>query len=291
MLLSSSKVSVIPHDLFYYPHYNVPISAVLDAYVEPCLKRYDTENDISFSETVTDSLHEEGAPAQDYKEDAPEPGLQNNHGVPSLEMGTENGEEETIDMNSHSTSFYEKEVPLLIGEIEIEIDSQKATGNEDSMILQHPEVIGDNLDDFATVGVRLEESSNGDEKKENMIKVEELQTSEVGHTALLDDELEEIANSQELTRTCDSDSNIYLRKRFPDTAGLETSGKKDQKMTEVDENLLIIGMKKDMETNETAAPPRQTPSVEQSELFYLIIFLWVLVYCLLVLPQLFSFKV
>lgn len=46
-----------------------------------------------------------------------------------------------------------------------------------------------------------------------------------------------------------------------------------------------------METNETAAPPRQTPSVEQSELFYLIIFLWVLVYCLLVLPQLFSFKV
>lgn len=141
VLLSSSKVSVIPHDLFYYPHYNVPISAVLDAYVEPCLKRYDTENDISFSETVTDSLHEEGAPAQDYKEDAPEPGLQNNHGVPSLEMGTENGEEETIDMNSHSTSFYEKEVPLLIGEIEIEIDSQKATGNEDSMILQHPEVL------------------------------------------------------------------------------------------------------------------------------------------------------
>lgn len=62
------------------------------------------------------------------------------------------------------------------------------------------QVIGDNLDDFATVGVRLEESSNGDEKKENMIKVEELQTSEVGHTALFDDELEEIANSQELTR-------------------------------------------------------------------------------------------
>lgn len=62
------------------------------------------------------------------------------------------------------------------------------------------QVIGDNLDDFAIVGVRLEESSNGDEKKENMIKVEELQTSEVGHTALLDDELEEIANSQELTR-------------------------------------------------------------------------------------------
>ncbi|KAM5273678.1 calmin [Ctenodactylus gundi] len=29
-----SKVSVIPHDLFYYPHYEVPLSAVLEAYVE-----------------------------------------------------------------------------------------------------------------------------------------------------------------------------------------------------------------------------------------------------------------
>lgn len=62
------------------------------------------------------------------------------------------------------------------------------------------QAIGDNLDDFATVGIRLEESSNGQEKKENMMEAEDLQISEVGHTALLDDKLEEIANSQELTR-------------------------------------------------------------------------------------------
>ncbi|XP_021259287.1 calmin isoform X3 [Numida meleagris] len=291
VLPSSSKVSIIPHDLFYYPHYNVPISAVLDAYVEPCLERYNTENDKSFSETVTDILCEEGVLAQDYKDDAPEPGLGNNPDVPSSEMGTENGEQETMDINCHSSSFYEKEVPLLIGEIEIEIDSQKATGNEDSMILQHPEqAIGDNLDDFATLGIRLEESSNGEEKKENVIEAEDLHTLEVGHTTLLHDELEEIATSQ-FNRTNDNDSNIYLRKRFPDTSDMEISDKKEQKMTEMGENLLNIGMKKDMETNETAAPPCQTPNVEQSELFYFIIFLWVLVYCLLVLPQLFSFKV
>lgn len=29
-----SKVSVIPHDLFYYPHYEVPLAAVLEAYAE-----------------------------------------------------------------------------------------------------------------------------------------------------------------------------------------------------------------------------------------------------------------
>lgn len=29
-----SKISVIPHDLFYYPHYEVPLSAVLEAFAE-----------------------------------------------------------------------------------------------------------------------------------------------------------------------------------------------------------------------------------------------------------------
>lgn len=62
------------------------------------------------------------------------------------------------------------------------------------------QAIGDDLDDFATAGIRLEDSSNGEEKKENMMEAEDLQISEVGHTTLLDDELEEIANSQELTR-------------------------------------------------------------------------------------------
>ncbi|NXJ14586.1 CLMN protein, partial [Odontophorus gujanensis] len=240
--------------------------------------------------SVTDILHEKGISTQDYNEDAPEPGLGNNLDAPSLEMGTENGEEETIGINSHSSSFYEKEVPLLIGEIEIEIDSQKATNNEDSMILQHPESRGDNLGDFATVGIRLEESSNGEEENENTMEAEDLQISKVGHTSLFHDELEEIADSQEFNRTNDNDSNVHLRKRFPDTSEMEIFGKKEQKTTEMSENLLMIGMKKDTETNETAAPPCQAPSVEQSEQFYFIIFLWVLVYCLLVLPQLFSFK-
>ncbi|NXI75095.1 CLMN protein, partial [Anseranas semipalmata] len=140
VLPSSSKVSVIPHDLFYYPHYNVPISAVLDAYVEPCLEGYDTENDNSCSETVTGVLHEEGIPAQNYKEDAPEPSLANKLGVPPSEIDTEKGEEDTMAISTHKNSSCEKEELLLIGEREIEKDGQKATNNEDSMILQHPEV-------------------------------------------------------------------------------------------------------------------------------------------------------
>ncbi|NXX63798.1 CLMN protein, partial [Scopus umbretta] len=141
VLPSSSKVSVIPHNLFYYPHYNVPISAVLDAYLEPCIEGYDTGNDKASSETVTDVLHEKGSPEQNYKEDAPEPDLGNKLGVPPSEMDTENGEEETTDINSHINSPNEKEVPLLaVEELEIENDGKKATKHQDSTTLQHPEV-------------------------------------------------------------------------------------------------------------------------------------------------------
>ncbi|NWI49687.1 CLMN protein, partial [Calyptomena viridis] len=136
VLSSSSKVSVIPHDLFYYPHYNVPISAVLNAYLEPCIEGYDTGNDKT-SETVTDVLHDNSLPEQNYKEDTPEPDLENKLDTPPSE--TENSEEETTNINSHVNSSDEKELPLLVEELEIE-DGNKATNHQESTIPQHPEV-------------------------------------------------------------------------------------------------------------------------------------------------------
>ncbi|KFQ76899.1 Calmin, partial [Phaethon lepturus] len=141
VLPSSSKVSVIPHDLFYYPHYNVPISAVLNAYLEPCIEGYDTGNDNAASETVTDVLHEKGLPEQNYTEDAAETELGNKLGVPPSEIDTENGEEEAADIKCHMNFSDEKEVPLLVGEeLEIEEDGTKANNHQDSTIPQHPEV-------------------------------------------------------------------------------------------------------------------------------------------------------
>ncbi|NXP09722.1 CLMN protein, partial [Thinocorus orbignyianus] len=140
MLPSSSKVSVIPHDLFYYPHYNVPISAVLDAYLEPRIEGYKAGNDKASFETITDVLHEKDIPEQNYKQDAPEPDLGNKlDSVPPSEMDTDNGKEAATDINSHMNSD-ENEVPLLVGEaLEIEKDG-KATNHQDYTIPQHPEV-------------------------------------------------------------------------------------------------------------------------------------------------------
>ncbi|NWZ76307.1 CLMN protein, partial [Poecile atricapillus] len=140
VLPSSSKVSVIPHDLFYYPHYNVPISAVLNAYLEPCIEGYDTENEKASSETVTDVLHDKNLPEEDHKEDAPEPDLENKLGTPPSETDTENSEEETRKTSSHVNSSDEREVPLLVEELEIKEHDNKDTNDEDSTIPQHPEV-------------------------------------------------------------------------------------------------------------------------------------------------------
>ncbi|NXX89824.1 CLMN protein, partial [Centropus bengalensis] len=141
VLPSSSKVSVIPHDLFYYPHYNVPISAVLNAYLEPCIEGYDSGNDKASSETVTDVLHEKSLPEQNYKEDASESDSGNKPGFPPSEMESGDSEEATTDINSHIESSKEKEVPLLLQEeLEIEKEGRKVTNHQDSTIPEHPEV-------------------------------------------------------------------------------------------------------------------------------------------------------
>ncbi|XP_057882061.1 calmin isoform X2 [Melospiza georgiana] len=287
---SSSKVSVIPHDLFYYPHYNVPISAVLNAYLEPCIEGYDTGNEKASSETVTDVLHDENLPEQDHKEDAPELDLENKLRTPPSETDTENSEEETTKTSSHANSSDEKEVPLLVDELEIEEDANKATDHEVSTIPQHPEAIVEHLKDLPIAIKTPEENSNTDEEEKNMIE-EDFQISDVAITSLSQDDLEENAEFQEFTSS-DSDANFHLRKRFSRNASEEeTYGVNEQKMTDMDENPLIIGEKKDLEASETPAPTHEITIFEQPEIFYFVIFFWVLVYCLLLLPQLLSNKV
>lgn len=75
MAPNSSKVSVIPHDLFYYPHYDVPISAVLDAFATR-----DTDSSLSESnkigpEVSGNSLAEKESLALTNEEGSLKPGL------------------------------------------------------------------------------------------------------------------------------------------------------------------------------------------------------------------------
>ncbi|NXG51828.1 CLMN protein, partial [Psilopogon haemacephalus] len=240
--------------------------------------------------SVTDSLHEEGLLEQNCKEDGPEPDLGDKLGVPPSEMDTQNGEDKT-DINSPMDSSEEKEVPLLVGEeSETEKSGKRVTNLEDYTILQHPEVFSEHLEDLSITRERPEKCTDKEEEGKNTIKTEDLLILEVATSSLPQDKLEETASCQELTRTSDSDSNIYLRKRSPNTSEEETYGASEQKMTVMDENPLII-RKKDLEPSEIPTPTNEITIFEQPELFYFIIFFWVLVYCLLLLPQLLSNKV
>ncbi|NWX02813.1 CLMN protein, partial [Caloenas nicobarica] len=242
--------------------------------------------------SVMDVLHEKGLPEQNYKEDAPEPDLGNKLGVSPSEVDTENSEEEITDINSPMNSSDEKEVPLLEGEeLEIEKDDKKATNHEDSTIPQHPEAIEKHPEDLSKAIQRQEKNSNREEEEKNIIKAEDLQISDVATTILSQDKVEEMADCQEFTRTSDSDSNICLRKRSPNPSEEEICGVNKQKMTDISENPSVIRKKKDLEASETPAPTHANTMVEQPDIFYFIIFFWVLVYCLLLLPQLLSNKV
>ncbi|NWU89701.1 CLMN protein, partial [Upupa epops] len=242
--------------------------------------------------SVTDVLHEKDLAEHNYKKDIPELDLGNKLGAPPPEMDTKNGEEEMKDTNSHENLSDEKEVPLLVEEeLEIEKYDEMSTNNQDCTVSPDPEATAEHLDDLTIAMKRAEENSNSEEEGENVIKAEDSQISEVATTTLSQDKLEEIADCQEFSRTSDNDSNSYLRKRSPNVSEEENYAVNGQKMTCTGENPLIIREKKDSEESETATPTHEITIVEQPELFYFIIFFWVLVYCLLLLPQLLSNKV
>uniref|UniRef100_A0A8C3SP74 Calmin n=1 Tax=Chelydra serpentina TaxID=8475 RepID=A0A8C3SP74_CHESE len=288
---NSLKVSVIPHDLFYYPHYNVPISAVLEAFAKPSSASYVSENSKICGELSMNYLHEGEPLVLNNEGGILEPGLQTNLSV--AEMDVEDMEEEKVHPDSLTKSSSKKVQAALIGKnVELKEDSSISTNSQDSTNPENPEVMVDQLEDTSSAVLRSEISSKRKEKKKNVIQAENFQTSETETTQLPDKQKEEILDYQDFSRVSYSDSSVYLRKRMSNPTEKEHVSENKQKNTDVDErtNLLIIRKKKDLEAPENAIPPSEPPCVEQPELFYFIVFLWVLVYCLLLLPHLISNK-
>ncbi|XP_044869541.1 calmin isoform X2 [Mauremys mutica] len=290
---NSLKVSVIPHDLFYYPHYNVPISAVLEAFAKPSPASYVSENSKICGELSMNYLHEGEPLVLNNERGILDPGLQTNLSVSPAELVAEDIEEEKVGPDSPTKSSSEKVQAARIGKnVELKKDSSISTNSQDSTNPENLEVMVDQFEDIASAMLRSEISSKRKEKKKNVIQAENFQTSETGTTQLPDKQKEEIIDYQEFSRVSYSDSSVYLRKRIPNPSEKEHVSENKQKNTDMDEstNLLIIRKKKDLEAPENAISPLEPPCVEQPELFYFIVFLWVLVYCLLLLPHLVSNK-
>ncbi|EGW04494.1 Calmin [Cricetulus griseus] len=86
-----SKISVIPHDLFYYPHYEVPLAAVLEAYAEggEDLKGEDIELEEVEEGFLQDSREEEEEEAHSSQSSC------------SFSLPVDNGQPSVGDQESH----------------------------------------------------------------------------------------------------------------------------------------------------------------------------------------------
>uniref|UniRef100_A0A8C8RW79 Calmin n=1 Tax=Pelusios castaneus TaxID=367368 RepID=A0A8C8RW79_9SAUR len=239
---NSLKVSVIPHDLFYYSHYNVPISAVLEAFAKPSPDSYISENSKICGGLSTNHLLEEELFVLNNEGGILEPGLQTNLSFSPSEMDL--GHDNAVFLSWCNGKSLKQ---LMIDQLE---------------------------DTFAAVLIP-EISSKKKEKRKNVIDTENFQTSESGTKQLPDKQKEEITDYQDFSRYF----NLPIHYTF--TVFLPQP------------NLSLIHFyrkKKDLEAPENAILPPEPPYVEQPELFYFIVFLWVLVYCLLLLPHLVSNK-
>ncbi|XP_024423191.2 calmin isoform X1 [Desmodus rotundus] len=313
-----SKVSVIPHDLFYYPHYEVPLAAVLEAYAEGTEDLKNEETDLEEAEGYLCDLGprvEEEPEASESScgflgpgEDQPPSTLQE----PNLERGAEGAKPalEPTPLPTHQ-DHQQREA-----EDSAPVESQQSQESPNSEHLANPseeKVVGEAV------------SSKKKEKKKHVDHVESSIFIAPGTVRSSDDLEDDAGDHRVLSRTSHSDSSIYIRRHTnrslesdhfsyvqlrnaadqDDRRNQMSARYNTQKLTEL--ILQFYGIRADkkregrharksMKASHSGEATLQesaslqsdslTQLVQQPDMVYFILFLWLLVYCLLLFPQL-----
>ncbi|XP_063146354.1 calmin [Candoia aspera] len=295
MTPNPSKVSIIPHDLFYYPHYDVPISTVLDVFATSTSDTDITllENNKICSEILMNCLTENESLSQSTEGDIPKLDLQSSMKDVSKKMDDKSLRKQKRDSHSHTKSSFNK--AAVVGKNTLpQTNSNMAATQNDSAHPDVPVVMANQSDTAAEERKLPEERSKKKEKRKNkaIFQGESTQSSKPGFTRLLDKLEEEFIDHQGLSRISHSDPNVVFQINTTDSTSKESGSTDVQKSTTKSEYpSLAIRKRKDLE--EEDIPEKEvlcssSSRTDQPELFYFIVFLWVLVYCLLLLPQLVS---
>ncbi|XP_060244104.1 calmin isoform X2 [Meriones unguiculatus] len=315
-----SKISVIPHDLFYYPHYEVPLAAVLEAYAEggEDLKSEDVELEGQEESYMQDSRDEDEEAHSSQSSCSFSLPVDNSH--PSV-----SDQASHVDGNSEGPTSASGPVSL-----PSQKDQQPRETKEDgpgesqqSQEPSNPELPTKPLEE------KLMETSTSSKKKEKRKHVDQVESSLfiAPGTVRSSDDLEENSCEHRVpSRNSHSDSSIYIRRhanrsleldhfsyvQLRNAADLDDRRNRvlnrynSQKLTEL--ILQFYGIRADMKreykharlsmtgTNPSGeavalgsqSPPNDslTQFVQQPDVIYFILFLWLLVYCLLLFPQL-----
>ncbi|KAJ7345146.1 hypothetical protein JRQ81_001096 [Phrynocephalus forsythii] len=282
---SSSKVSVIPHDLFYYPHYDVPISAVLDAFANPSP---DVDPDPSLGENdkiCTKLLVNCLAEKEPVEQQA---GLNTNVKPAPSSMEDTGLDKQTKGTHGHKKTS--KNGSAMAGKnMEPKTNSRPALAQKDPAHPDIPVIVVNQFDRTVEERKLPEERSKKKEKRKNKVQGDNTQNPKVGSTRLFDKPEEEPTDHHGLSRISHSDPNVLFQRNVPDSTSKESGGTDVQNRMTTNESTSPVRKRKDTEKKEAPEKPtlQSTPSrPEQPELFYFIVFLWILVYCLLLLPQL-----
>ncbi|XP_008106320.1 calmin isoform X5 [Anolis carolinensis] len=139
-----------------------------------------------------------------------------------------------------------------------------------------------------------EEKSKKKEKRKNkaILQGENPQSPKACSTRLLDKQEDEPMDHQGLSRISHSDPNVVFQRYVSDSTCKENGGADLQMSTAASEST-NPSIRKRKDTEKKESPEKSSSHItssrtDQPELFYFIIFLWILVYCLMLLPQLVS---
>ncbi|XP_023575454.1 calmin isoform X2 [Octodon degus] len=273
-----SKISVIPHDLFYFPHYEVPLSAVLEAYAEGT----------------------EDGRDRDYLPDL-DPGEQDTEGswsscsISAPGKGLSSASSQVLPPSGHTTEatlasgaappgLYEDPQPR-------ESRDSEAMESHQPQEFPDPESIANSLEE------KVMEESTSSKKKEKRKHVDHVESSLYRAPVMVQssDELEDDFGDYRVpSRTSHSDSSIYIRRHA--NRSLESdhiSFVQLRNAADLDDRRNRMLTRKPSSSGEAESLGPQSPQsdsltqlVQQPDMMYFLLFLWLLVYCLLLFPQL-----
>ncbi|XP_008057254.2 calmin [Carlito syrichta] len=279
-----SKVSVIPHDLFYYPHFEVPLATVLEAYAEGLgdLKDEEVEGEEPAGAAWERDSREEAEAAQ--------------RGLPfsRLDEGLSGASDWVPDPDRavEDAALASGPAAPAPDQDHRPRETQESDPSE-SHSSREPPNAASTAGPLDAKAAAEPVSSKRKEKRRHVGRVESSLSVAPG-PAQASDDLEYAASDARIpSRASHSDSSIYVRQHA--NSSLESdhfSYVPWRSAAELDDRGNRTLTRKAKKLGAAASPghcPQSsslTQLVQQPDTLYFILFLWLLVYCLLLFPQL-----
>ncbi|XP_059953892.1 calmin [Mesoplodon densirostris] len=275
-----SRISIIPHDLFYYPHYEVPLAEVLEAYAEGMEDLKNEEVDLEEPEGYLPGLgagEDEAREAEASQSSCSFPGLGKDHPQASIVEDARPASEPRppSPQEDHQPREDAERVPVQDHQSQEFPNSENLANPLEEKVMEEPI------------------SSKKKEKRKHVDHVESSIFLAPGTVCSSDDLEEDTCDHNVLSRTSHSDSSIYVQRHANRSSesdrfscvqlrnAPDQDDRRNRTLTRKANNLEEAGLQ------EIHSPQSDSlmQFVQQPDTMSFI-FLWLLVYCLLLFPQL-----